>query len=70
MTRRPTRSQLAEAIESVECSAMANNFGECSIESYQSTAEFAAVDWLNERNLDNAYASKIVAQVMKRAGFS
>lgn len=68
--KRPTRKQLAEAIDSVECSAMANNFGEATLELYKTTAQFAAVDWLNEHKLDNGYADRIVAAVLKRAGFS
>ena len=70
MARKPgmKKALFEEAVASVECSAMANNFGESTIESYRSTAEFAAVDWLNERKIDNFYASKIVAEVMKRAG--
>jgi hypothetical protein len=66
-TKRPTKKQLAKAIEDVEVSVTMNNtWGETPLTDYEVCAEFAAVDWLNNRQLDNAFAATIVEGVMRR----
>ena len=66
-----TKKALAEAVASVECSCMANSFGDETLNGYRATAEMAAVDWLNERKLgDDGKAAQIVAAVLGQAGIS
>ena len=69
MKREPTAAELDSAATDVECSVLANcgsdgDYGHC-----RSTAQLSAVDWLNERGLDNSYADTIATRVMVSMGF-
>lgn len=74
MTKRLSKTTLAEAVSDVQCSVHGNMTGDPAFwnpDEYLNNARISATDWLNERKLgDDGKVDQIVAGMMKAGGYS